>query len=1184
MRKTCLQVGFFLGALGGLWFPPNAFLLAQTPHRDSVLVVGKTVFQLRPFVWKPSFILQTRTGKLDSTQFVMDFRSGKLMLKRPLPDSVRYLIVSYRTLPFGFKDEYARYRMPAVWSDSIRIRELPPPPEILAQQTAQNPFSGATLQRSGSITRGIVAGNRRDVNIESGFRMQLAGEIAPGVQIEASLSDQNTPIQPEGSTQRLHDIDRMIIALKSKWGQLNLGDFDASFSDSRFARLNRKLQGGMVSARIPAAVPRFMGETKVAVAAATSRGIYRIQQFTPTEGVQGPYRLEGKTGEQFIIVVAGSEKVYINGQKLERGDQLDYVIDYASGEVTFTNRQLITADKRITIEFEYTTNRFSRSLLGAEVGTSFFPRKDGAPVLRVGATVLREADALQFAEELGVSDAELDMLRDAGDDLRAATVSGAMEVSYDPAAGFVHYTRKDTLVAGVTYHIYRPLRSAYAQEMVYRVRFTRVLAGQGDYKRVGEEVNGITYRFVGIGKGDYLPVRTLPRPELKAVTALRAGLSPIPMLELWGDWAESNIDVNRLSQINDEDNRGNAWTAGLTLRPIQVGRFNLVGEFRQQFGSARFETFDRTRDVEYARQWNLTSQNATGTSVAGQDERVRDGKLEVRYGKTSFIRLGGGQIAYGKLFSANREAAQVQVQEIGLPAFQYQIEQIVSRDSTSGIRIDGDWLRQSGRMEWRGLKGRWLPYLGFEQENRAQKKQDLFTDGAFSFRAWKPGMQWQGERFTFGGGLEWRDEKQAAEGALIPASKALTTRFSTAFKVSNWFTTDADLGWRKRLYTDWFKQNKQAQDGVSALAKWNMRVSPFKRAIDWASFYEASTEKSALMQEVYREVLPGQGEFMWVDANKDGLKQVDEFLPAVTRLEGNFVRLLVPSDELRPIINVQTRSRLGVYPQRIWPNPQNTLQKILAAWDAQTVFEITEKTESTELGKVYRLSPEVLRNPDQTLNGRLRFSQELGLFRDRPQFGLSLGYMELHNLTRLAAGSEARDQSNWNAEARLRILPVFNVRINGSLETNQQESLTFKSRNYNILSRNAVGEISYLGSAQFQGSLSLLYSGKANRAVDVLQAAQVWRVPVQLRFAIAQKLQATTSVEWANVRVEGGETSGLAGYELTDGRGEGRSWLWNMTLNYAFSRMIRATFYYDGRTAADAPTVHNFRAQVSATF
>src|SRR5690606_18179667 len=165
--------------------------------------------------------------------------------------------------------------------------------------------------------------------------------------------------------------------------------------------------------------------------------------FQGIEGNQGPYKLTGNNGEQFFIVLAGTEKVYIDGQLLERGEDRDYIIDYNTAEVKFMPRRLITKDKRIQVEFEYQDRNYLNTLVylydELQIGDKW--------QINMHAYSNQDARNQPFTQSL--SAAQKQFLAGVGDDIDQAFFNSVHEDTF--AANKILYKIVDTLVGSVLY-------------------------------------------------------------------------------------------------------------------------------------------------------------------------------------------------------------------------------------------------------------------------------------------------------------------------------------------------------------------------------------------------------------------------------------------------------------------------------------------------------------------------------------------------------------------------------------------------------------------------------------------------------------------------------------------------------------------------------------------------------------
>ncbi|MFN3695489.1 MAG: hypothetical protein ACK4UV_10810, partial [Ignavibacterium sp.] len=385
-------------------------------------------------------------------------------------------------------------------------------------RTEINPFSpenifGSGIQKSGTIVRGFTVGTTKDFSLNSGLRLQLSGKLSDDIEIVAALTDENTPIQPEGNTERLEELDKVFIQVRHPNAIGTFGDYQLKQRYGEFGVIDRKLQGLM---------GEFIYENTTAfVSIASSRGKFNTNNFNGQDGVQGPYRLNGINNERDIIIIAGTEKVFLDGIEMKRGENNDYTIEYSNATITFTPNRLITSASRISVDFEYTDRQYSRNFFGAGVSSSFFKNK-----FNFGFEYLREGDNQDAPIDISLTEQDKEILSQDGDDRNKAVKSGVRLAEPD-SLGIVRgiYTKVDTTINGelFSYYIYNPGDSL----SFYNVSFSFVGEGKGDYVR---ESLGV-YRFVGIGRGGYLPIIFIPVPQLKQLGAITLSANIFENLE-----------------------------------------------------------------------------------------------------------------------------------------------------------------------------------------------------------------------------------------------------------------------------------------------------------------------------------------------------------------------------------------------------------------------------------------------------------------------------------------------------------------------------------------------------------------------------------------------------------------------------------------------------------------------------
>ena len=1184
-----------------------------------------------------SFYLSPRDFSIDTAnrRIIIGLESRTLLFPlNATPGVTHKLDLSYYALPLSLKTSYSRSELEAPkLSDSLRALLDTSKAHGVEQiaQTAPETDRGDILsnfQKSGSISRGFQLGSNRDLGLTSGFNLQFSGDVARDVNITGALTEEQTPIQPEGTTQTLNEIDKVFIRIKAgehftstlgdfyldlnsptdptHWGDhaiqyqspapmgITSGPEDAFkvFNQSTFEVISRKLIGAEATAQFD--------QGALTIAGASPRGQFTTNTFQGQEAYQGPYRLTGKNGERAIIIVAGTEHVYVDGALQTRGEKNDYIIDYALGEITFQPRRLITNDSRITIDFQYSDQQYSRSLFATNGKAELL---DGA--IQVSATYLREGDNQDAPLDLTISDSDRAILSRAGANPANASKSAVTYAGVN-ASGIAQgsYVRADTAIGGThaIYYRYAPLDSINA---LYNVSFGYAGQNKGAYTRlaIGQ------FQYVGPGLGDYDTLAFLALPQLHQVMAVSSNLRLTHSLGITGEFASSSLDPNRFAAIPSIT--GNAYRFGALFAdtlPI-LGRT----EFRavQRNIGSQFTPVDRIQDVEFERRYG--NDNLQPISIGGitpaTSELSREATVVLR--PLSALRLEGG---YGSLnestleFSSERAFGIAELIEDStfVPHALFSIERMPTQDSST--HEQALWNRLSAEVAKTVRLSSNALTLGmrYGEESKhttpfelPQLPSDSLTLHSFAYRTAGPFATLQlWNRITLTGQYDIRTEDSARNGTLARISQANTSRFTLGLLNLGGFSSNVDLTVRDKHYSDSTSFVQNGGNQSTLLLRFEPRYSSPTRGLDAQALYEISNQRAAQLERIFLPVPAGLGAYYYLgDLNHNGKADPNEFAPARYSDQADYILLSLPTEQLFPTTNLRSTFRLHLQPRELFglQKPTTWVESALGNISSESYLRLEETSSDPNPNDIYFFRLSHFRNDSTTINGLMEVGQDFNILENDPNESYRLHYLERQSASQYNTGLEHVYQAERSIRGRFRPWQEVSneTTLLATIDRSTSDTLSV-NRPHNTSSLDGTTEWSYhpLGS-RFDYGAKIELSNAIEHSFSPELSAFADAVTLRSSYALETRARLRAELERDELTLFQTPSDFLIlPYALTQGRSLGITWLWRLALDYQFGAGIVATLSYDGRneagdvfgTAGERVTIHNARAEVRANF
>ncbi|MGO3183985.1 MAG: hypothetical protein ACTIJ9_14255 [Aequorivita sp.] len=1106
-------------------------------------------------------VLDKDGNSQDPFSYRIYFKKGIIILSEELQQQQDSLVIQYLRYPDFLTQEYFALDPKIIVENTGRIDKL----YSLEETTNKNnftPFDG--LNTSGSISRGITIGNNQNAVVNSELDLQITGKLSDKVSIRASIQDANIPAQEGGYSQSLNEFDQIFIELFGENWNIRAGDIDLQNNNSYFGKFTKKVQGISLGGT-------FNNEDGSKISAFASgalvRGVFSKSEFIGQEGNQGPYKLVGPNGELYILVVSGSERVYVNGLLLKRGENEDYVIDYNAGEIKFNPTYPITSNMRISVEYQYTDRSYTRFI--GYGGANY-----SSDNLDLGVYVYSENDAKNQPLQQNLSEEQVEILKTAGDDPDLMTAPSAVPDTY--SENKILY--KKEMVNGNEIFVF----SSNPEDELFSVRFTLVGNNNGNYVISDNNAISRIFEYVapinGVPQGNYEPVIRLNAPIKLQVGGLNGSFHPSEKTQIDFEVAGSKNDLNLFSDIDDGDNDGFAGRLAFKQRVLTTEDTLKIEAFGSlDFVQKNFKTVERLYNVEFNRDWNLLN-------PMGNQSFVISG-VEVSHPK-----IGGGRyefqnLNYSENFNGTRNviASEINLKKLKIRTYGSFLDSKADTISSKFFRINNT-TTYSFDKAWVGGK------VALENNQIRDVSKDSISPVSQKFSAFEvfSGIGDSTKVFVEAG-YQYRVndsvrnnllQKVNSSNTFYLKSKLISTENTQLSAYANYRTLKYEPEEKKvGLYPyepiPTLKNKRDLERSLNSRIIYNQTL--FDGGIRWNTALESNNGVIPQQEFTYVKTEPGQGVYTWIDYNNNGIQELEEFEVAQFQDQAEYIRVLLPNQIFLKIRQNKFSQILTLNPQK-WSNKEG-FKKFLSRFYNQTSYVLDRKVKRKNDG--FNINPFQDGGDDQ-LGLTLNFRNALFFNRGKQHFTTSYTFISTSSDNLLAVGLQRNELKSHQLNFNHKLQESWLLNFKGATGSSESLSESFANRNYQLDSYELNPKVSYLINRSTRFDVFYEFANQDNQLGN-LEGLKKQTLGFSFAYTNAEKISMNGEFNYIDNKFEGNPFSPVA-YQMLEGLQPGTNFTWRLLFQKRITKYLDANISYNGRKSETTKTVHTGSVQLRAYF
>lgn len=1083
--------------------------------------------------------------------------------RKPLTDSVR---IRYRVLPINFDKQYS-HKNRSVVDSNYAFSSL----DYNSKKDNGKFVDYNQLDLNGSYGRSISLGNNQDVVSNSNFNLQMNGYLVDSIKVEAAITDNTIPFQPEGNTSNLQEFDLISIRLSKNKHSLQLGDYNLNKPNAYFLNYTKRVQGLFFQSEDK--LGKYISN-KAGFSASVAKGEFARNIFAGVEGNQGPYRLVGNNGEQLFVVLAATEKVYVDNVLQQRGENADYVINYNTNEVRFMPRRPINQFSRIQIEFEYRTNNYLNSLLYAYDELSIGKKW----VVNMNLYANQDAKNQPFQQNLSPEQKRL--LASIGDSIQYAISPNISRDTF--AANKILYRIKDSIVLGTKYDsVYE--YSTNASLALYSVSFSFAGKGKGDYAVAGTNANGRVYQWLapiaGQKQGDYSAVSVLITPKAHQVITLGAQYQIDSFKKISVELAASNKDVNTFSAKDNQNHQGYASKVIYEEQrfmgkkdTLNISDWGLKTNVQYEHVQSKFRAIAPYRAVEFGRDWNVplsgVSPDENWASIATQLTNRRMGSIDYSF----------SYYARGADYKGLKHTVGYKITKANLNAG-FNLSLMKAEDTIIGTNFFKPLIFADYTLPHLFHSTIGASYYAEHNEARYLRKDSLQSSSFYfdiTTASWRSQSQ---KKYNLSATYFRRRDFLPYQNQFQLQNHSDNVALQFALGDGSNHQLNLTGSYRQLFLDNTTVINVKPEQTLLGRVQYSGAV--FKRALSFASLYEFGTGQEQKRTFTYVQVPAGQGMYNWIDYNGDGVQQLNEFVLALYPDQKLFIKIFTPSDEYVKVNNVSWNQSINFDPVNFFTTSKKTLwAKICSNTSNQFAVQVSNKilnsaglSSFNPMGQSYHDSLIIIANT--VINNTFYYN------RSSSQWGIDYNYLNNKNQQLLTYGlSDSKNQQHL-LKLRTALSKTITTNLSTRVGTRSNRSGIADGSSFQQQYWAVEPALIWLSRSVFRITTSLRYEDRQNGAEFGGERAKIQSVNIDARYS-----QNTVGVIQARFTMSNIEYNGLIAapisYTMLDGLKQGNNLLWYLNWQRRLGRGIELYIEYEGRKAATDKEIHTGRMSIRA--